>query len=70
MDDDGRGWTGPEGLQVVAVRLRGAHRVWADFVGVAWDAAFLVTRCGALVGYYPTVEELAEVVDLAELDMD
>ncbi|WP_067457376.1 hypothetical protein [Actinomadura macra] len=70
MGEDRKGWAGPGGLQVVAVRLTGAHRVWADLAGVRGETAFLVTRRGALVGYYPSVEELAEVVDLADLDMD
>ncbi|QXJ20363.1 hypothetical protein AGRA3207_001060 [Actinomadura graeca] len=70
MGDERKGWAGPDGLQVVAVRLTGAHRAWADRAGVQGETAFLVTRRGALVGYYPTVEQLAEVVDLAQLDMD
>ena len=62
-------WSGPGGLRVTAVRLTGAHRVLAECAGVRGHSAFLVTRNGALVGrgYYPTVESLAEVVDLAEL---
>ncbi|MFD0903470.1 hypothetical protein [Actinomadura sediminis] len=68
--EDGRGsWVGPDGLRVTAVRLAGAHRVWAEFMGVRGDSALLVTRDGTLVGrgYYRTVEELSAVVDLAEL---
>lgn len=70
MGDDRGSWTGPGGLRVTAVRLTGAHRVMADHAGVHGDGAFLVTRRGELVGrgYYPSVEELAEVVDLAELE--
>jgi hypothetical protein len=53
------------------VRLVGTHRVWADFLGIppAVDAAFLVTDGGMYVGrgYYTSVEELGEVVDLAAL---
>jgi hypothetical protein len=62
-------WAGPGGLRVTAVRLTGAHRVLAEYAGVRGEGAFLVTRGGELVGrgYYPSVEELAEVVDLAEL---
>lgn len=69
MGDDRGSWTGAGGLRVTAVRLSGAHRVWAEFAGVDGHSAFLVTRNGALSGrgYYPSVEELAEVVDLAEL---
>jgi hypothetical protein len=55
----------------VAVDLTGAHRVWADCLGVppGADAAFLVTDGGGVVGrgYFVSVEELAEVVDLAAL---
>jgi hypothetical protein len=55
----------------VAVRLAGTHRVWADYLGVPQgvDAAFLVTDGGRVVGrgYFASVEELAEVVDLAAL---
>ncbi|WUI02471.1 hypothetical protein OHR68_11920 [Spirillospora sp. NBC_00431] len=56
---------------MTAVRLTGAHRVWAEFAGVRGDSALLVTRDGAFVGrgYYPTVAELAQVVDLAQLRM-
>lgn len=64
-------WVGPGGLRVAAVRLNGAHRVWADAVGIPAEVqgAFLVTDGGACLGrgYYATVEELAEVVDLAAL---
>ncbi|WP_395106785.1 hypothetical protein [Actinomadura sp. SCN-SB] len=64
-------WAGPGRLRVVAVRLSGSHRVWANFLGIPQDvdAAFLVTDGGGLVGrgYYTTVTELAEVVDLATL---
>ncbi|NKZ08391.1 hypothetical protein [Actinomadura latina] len=69
MGDDRGSWTGPGGLRVTAVRLTGAHRVLAEYAGVRGDDAFLVTRDGELVGrgYYPSVEELAEAVDLAEL---
>ncbi|WP_433472724.1 hypothetical protein ACQPZP_28090 [Spirillospora sp. CA-142024] len=54
---------------MTAVRLSGAHRIWAERAGVRGASAFLVTRNGMLVGrgYYPSVEELAEVVDLADL---
>lgn len=63
-------WTGPDGLRVTAVPLTGAHRVLAEYAGVREGSAFLVTRRGRLVGrgYYPSVDELAEVVDLAELE--
>ncbi|GAA3960246.1 hypothetical protein GCM10023085_48470 [Actinomadura viridis] len=68
---EGTRWSGPGGLRVAAVRLAGAHRVWASFAGVppGVQAAFLVTDGGAFVGrgYYTSVEELAEVVDLAAL---
>ncbi|MEV5827341.1 hypothetical protein AB0L25_17355 [Spirillospora sp. NPDC052242] len=69
MEDVRASWVGPDGLQVTAVRLSGAHRVWAEFMGVRGDSALLATRGGALVGrgYYRTVEELSDVVDLAEL---
>ncbi|MBE1537295.1 hypothetical protein [Actinomadura algeriensis] len=69
MGDEGASWVGPGGLQVTAVRLAGAHRVWAEFMGVQGDTALLVTRGGVLVGqgYYGTVEELSDVVDLSEL---
>ncbi|TMQ97924.1 hypothetical protein ETD83_19565 [Actinomadura soli] len=71
MGDDQRSWTGPSGLRVTAVRLSGAHKVWAEFAGVRGESALLVTRNGAFVGrgYYPSVAELGEVVDLAELRM-
>ncbi|WP_026404630.1 hypothetical protein [Actinomadura rifamycini] len=71
MGDERASWIGPGGLQVAAVRLAGAHRVWAEFMGVRGDGALLVTKGGALVGrgYYRTVEELAAVVDLAELHL-
>ncbi|HEY8482941.1 MAG TPA: hypothetical protein VIL71_24250 [Spirillospora sp.] len=68
--EGGRGsWAGPGGLRVTAVRLDGAHRVMAEFAGVRGESAFLVTRNGALAGrgYHPSVESLAEEVDLAEL---
>ncbi|SFN66016.1 hypothetical protein SAMN04489713_102721 [Actinomadura madurae] len=54
---------------MTAVRLTGAHRVWAEFAGVRGTSAFLVTRNGAPVGrgYYRSVDDLAEIVDLADL---
>ena len=69
MTGDRGSWTGPGGLHVTAVPLAGAHRVLAEHAGVRGDSAFLVTRRGRLVGrvYYPSVEALAEIVDLAEL---
>ncbi|WP_147449610.1 hypothetical protein [Actinomadura pelletieri] len=67
MESDRRSWVGPGGLRVTAVRLDGAHQVWARYTGVRGQSAYLVTRDGAFVGYYRTVEELAEVVDLADL---
>jgi hypothetical protein len=67
MGDDRRSWTGPGGLRVTAVRLSGAHGVWAALAGVRGGSAYLVTRNGEIVGYYATVEELAGVLDLAEL---
>lgn len=69
MEDDRGSWTGPGGLRVTAVRLSGAHRVWAEFAGVRGHSAFLVTRDGAFVGrgYYESVADLSAVVDLAEL---
>ncbi|TDD82294.1 hypothetical protein [Actinomadura rubrisoli] len=67
MEGDRGNWAGPGGLRVTAVALVGAHRVWADLAGVRGGSAFLVTRDGALVGYFPSVAELAEVVDLADL---
>ncbi|WP_396446912.1 hypothetical protein [Actinomadura sp.] len=69
MEDDRGSWAGPGGLRVTAVRLTGAHRVLAEYAGVHGDSAFLVTRNGMLAGrgYYASVEELAEDVDLAEL---
>ncbi|MEV4672510.1 MULTISPECIES: hypothetical protein [Actinomadura] len=69
MGDERGSWTGPGGLRVTAVPLTGAHRVLAEYAGVHGESAFLVTRGGELVGrgYYPSVDELAEVVDLAEL---
>jgi hypothetical protein len=72
MGDDQWSWTGPGGLRVTAVRLTGAHRVWAEFAGVRGPSAFLVTRNGTPVGrgYYLSVEDLAEIVDLAELHAD
>jgi len=63
-------WIGPGGVRVSAVRLTGSHRMLADLAGVWGETAFLVTRRGALVGYFTSVEELAEVVDLAELRME
>ncbi|WP_157610379.1 hypothetical protein [Spirillospora albida] len=65
----GEEWQGPGGVRVTVVRLTGAHRVWADLAGVRGECAYLVTRGGMLVGrgYYPSVEALAEVVDLAGL---
>ncbi|GAA2611234.1 hypothetical protein SMC26_41475 [Actinomadura fulvescens] len=66
-----RCWAGPGALRVTGVRLVGAHRVWADFAGISPDvtSAFLVTAEGGLVGrgYYASVEELADVVDLSAL---
>ncbi|MFA1544290.1 hypothetical protein [Actinomadura monticuli] len=69
MGGDRGSWTGPGGLRVTVVRLTGAHRVLAEYAGVRGESAFLVTRGGRLVGrgYYPSVEDLAEVVDLAGL---
>ncbi|MBO2457196.1 hypothetical protein [Actinomadura violacea] len=67
MGDERGSWTGPGGLRVTAVRLSGAHGVWAGLAGVRGGDAFLVTRRGEIVGYYATVEELAGVLDLAEL---
>ncbi|TYK42705.1 hypothetical protein [Actinomadura decatromicini] len=69
MGDDQESWSGPDGLRVTAVRLSGAHRVWAEFAGVHGESAFLVTRNGAFVGrgYYLSVADLSDVVDLAEL---
>ena len=69
MGDEHASWVGPGGLQVTAVRLSGAHRVWAEFMGVHGDSALLVTKAGALVGrgYYGTVDELSGVVDLSQL---
>jgi hypothetical protein len=68
---EGTCWAGPGRLRVSAVRLTGAHRVWADFLGIppGEDTAFLVTDGGVYVGrgYYTSVEELGEVVDLASL---
>lgn len=67
-------WSGPHGIRVAAVRLTGAHRVWAAHAGVPPDVrdAFLVTARGALVGrgYHATVDDLAAAVDLAELVPD
>ncbi|RFU42897.1 hypothetical protein DZF91_04060 [Actinomadura logoneensis] len=64
-------WTGPDGLRVTAVPLDGAHRAWADFAGVPADAtsAFLATRRGLPVGrgWYASIAELSEQVDLASL---
>ncbi|REE97297.1 hypothetical protein [Thermomonospora umbrina] len=68
------GWTGPDGLRVTVVPLSGAHRVTAAALGSPLPDdlayAFLVTREGAIVdrGYYPTVESLADVVDLSRLE--
>ncbi len=67
MGSDRGELVGPRGLRVAAVRLAGAHQAWADFAGVAGESAFLVTRNGAFVGYFASVEDLARVVDLAEL---
>ena len=71
---EGTRWAGPGRVRVTAVALTGAHRVWASFMGVPEeaDAAFLVTDGGAFVGrgYYTSVEELAEVVDLSALTPD
>ncbi|HEU5026926.1 MAG TPA: hypothetical protein VFV01_18545 [Spirillospora sp.] len=67
MGDDQASWTGPGGLRVTAVRLSGAHGVWAALAGVRGGDAFLVTRDGEIVGYYATVEDLAGVLDLADL---
>ncbi|GAA2459360.1 hypothetical protein GCM10010191_94490 [Actinomadura vinacea] len=68
---EGTRWSGPGKVRVSAVRLVGAHRVWASYMGIpeGVDAAFLVTDGGAFVGrgYYTSVEELAEVVDLSAL---
>lgn len=68
----GERWAGPGGTRVWAVRLAGAHRVWADLAGIAGDAghAFLVVEDGRLVGYFASVEDLAEAVDLAALRPD
>lgn len=66
-------WAGPDGLRVTVVAMVGAHPVMAAALGapVPGDLpyALLVTRGGAIVGhgYYPSVAELAEIVDLAEL---
>jgi hypothetical protein len=70
MGDERGSWTGPGGVRVTAVRLSGAHGVWAARAGVRCADAFLVTRDGEIVGYYATVEELADVLDLAELRAD
>ncbi|GGV24239.1 hypothetical protein GCM10010182_53320 [Actinomadura cremea] len=71
MGDERASWVGPGGLQVAAVRLSGAHRVWAEFMGVHGDSALLVTRGGVLVGrgYYGSVDDLSDVVDLSELHL-
>ncbi|MEU5878927.1 hypothetical protein [Spirillospora sp. NPDC047279] len=56
---------------MTGVRLVGAHRVWADFAGIpaGVESAFVVTDENGLVGrgYYTSVRELGEVVDLAAL---
>jgi hypothetical protein len=70
MGDDRGSWTAPGGLRVTAVRLTGAHRVWADLAGVQGRDALLVTRHGEIVGYFTTVEDLAAVLDLADLRAD
>ncbi|GAA4241691.1 hypothetical protein GCM10022254_71540 [Actinomadura meridiana] len=69
MGGDRGSWTGPGGVRVTAVRLSGAHGVWARFVGIHGQSAFLVTRDGTFVGrgYYASVAELSEVVDLSTL---
>ncbi|HEX2313210.1 MAG TPA: hypothetical protein VHJ17_05730 [Thermomonospora sp.] len=71
---DSTGWTAPGGVRVTVVPMSGAHRVTAAALGCAIpdDASFayLVTRGGAIVerGYYPSVESLADVVDLSSLE--
>jgi hypothetical protein len=71
VQGEGTRWAGPGRVKVTAVRLSGSHRVWASYMGVpaVVDAAFLVTDGGAFVGrgYYTSIEELAEVVDLSAL---
>lgn len=61
---------GPDGIQVEAVELRPVNVVYARrwhsdaAVGQVW---FLVARRGRLVGYCRDIEEVGEVVDLAQL---
>lgn len=68
---------GPDELVVRGVRLVDAHWVLAVVMGAATPedrgAEFLLaTRRGALVGkgYFRSIDELAEVVDLAHLRPD
>jgi hypothetical protein len=62
-------WLGPGGLCVRVVALTGTQRLWATWAGITADVdvAVCVTRRGALVGYFAGLEELAAVVDLADL---
>jgi hypothetical protein len=61
---------GPDGLRVEAVWLDHAHLAVARLhhpearAGESW---FVVTRAGGLVGYFPDVEALGEIVELADL---
>lgn len=58
---------GPDQLLVEAVSLDGALGVWARFAGVHSEVGLLTTRRGAWVGVFEGVDELAVVVDLADL---
>ena len=58
---------GPDHLLVETVPLTGALGVWARYAGVDSEVGLLATRRGAYVGMFDGPEQLAAVVDLAEL---
>ncbi|TDD86815.1 hypothetical protein E1298_16950 [Actinomadura rubrisoli] len=68
---DARYLTGPDGLRVEVVELDDADLAYARIrhrdarAGQSW---FLVTRRGRLVAYCRDIEEVAEHVDLTDLN--
>jgi hypothetical protein len=67
---DARYLVGPDGLRVEPIRLGEADLAYARARhpdARADEAFFLVTRRGRLVAYCRDIEEVGELVDLAEL---